>query len=138
MLKVVENTSSGERTPITPTLDQLAREGARRMLAEALEAEVAAYIEAHRDARDDRGGALVVRNGHAATRAVTTGAGRLEVATPRVNDKRVVDGACTGPSRSPIPAHADHPFRRMPITDSGMPIIPPTWGDRHPRPALQR
>lgn len=62
------------------------------MLAEALEAEVAAYVEAHRAARDARGRALVVRNGHAVPRDVTTGAGLLKVATPRVNDKRTVAG----------------------------------------------
>jgi transposase-like protein len=62
------------------------------MLAAALEAEVATYIEAHREARDERGRALVVRNGHASPRTITTGAGRLCVAAPRVNDKRVVEG----------------------------------------------
>jgi hypothetical protein len=55
MLKVVENTSEGEPVDAPSTLDELAREGARRMLAAALEAEVATYIEAHREARDERG-----------------------------------------------------------------------------------
>lgn len=92
MLKVVEKTSEGEPVDLSSTLDELAREGARRMLAAALEAEVAAYIEAHQEARDEAGHALVVRNGHAAPRKVTTGAGKLCVSAPRVNDKRVVDG----------------------------------------------
>jgi len=72
-----------------PLLDELVREGARRMLAAALEAEVAAYIDAHADQVDERGRRLVVRNGHHAARQVVTGAGAVEVVAPRVNDKRL-------------------------------------------------
>ncbi len=70
-------------------LDELARQGARRMLAEALEAEVQDYIETARGERDERGHALVVRNGHANEREVLLGAGSVEVKTPRVNDRRL-------------------------------------------------
>ena len=44
-------------------LDEIAREGARRMLIEALKAEADDYVERHRDERDEQGRALVVRNG---------------------------------------------------------------------------
>jgi putative transposase len=70
-------------------LDEIAREGARRMLAEALEAEVEAYIESTRNQRDERGHALVVRNGYARKRQVLLGAGAVEVKAPRINDRRV-------------------------------------------------
>jgi len=70
-------------------LDELAREGARRMLAAALEAEVAAYIDEHSGEVDGDGHRLVVRNGRAVPRSVTTSAGAIEVHAPRVNDKRV-------------------------------------------------
>jgi putative transposase len=70
-------------------LDEIARQGARRMLAEALEAEVEAYIEAAKDQRDEDGRALVVRNGHAREREILLGAGKVEVKAPRVNDRRV-------------------------------------------------
>jgi putative transposase len=70
-------------------LDEIARRGARRMLAEALEAEVADYIEAAREERDEQGRALVVRNGYANEREVLCGAGAVEVKAPRVNDRRV-------------------------------------------------
>src|SRR4051794_3215337 len=73
----------------TSVLDELVREGARRMLAAALEAEVAAYVDAHRGELDEYGRRLVVRNGHHAPRQVVTGAGAVEVVAPRVNDKRV-------------------------------------------------
>lgn len=89
MLKVVENTIPTEAESETMSLDELAREGARRMLMQALEAEVASYIEEHSGARDDDGRALVVRNGKGKERIVTLGAGTVQVQAPRVNDKRV-------------------------------------------------
>jgi len=52
-------------------------------------AEVAAYIAAHTDQLDADGRRLVVRNGHAVPRQVLTSSGAVEVAAPRVNDKRV-------------------------------------------------
>jgi len=70
-------------------LDQLVRDGARQMLAAALQAEVAAYIEQFADVRGDDGRRLVVRNGYHEERAVVTGAGAVTVQAPRVNDKRV-------------------------------------------------
>jgi len=77
------------REELALDLDEIARQGARKMLAEALEAEVQAYIEAARAERDERGSALVVRNGYANEREVLLGAGAVEVRTPRVNDRRV-------------------------------------------------
>jgi transposase-like protein len=70
-------------------IDEIVRDGARRMLAAALEAEVAAYLAAHADQLDEQGRRLVVRNGHAKPRQVLTSAGAVPVAAPRVNDKRV-------------------------------------------------
>jgi transposase-like protein len=70
-------------------IDEIVRDGARRMLAAALEAEVAAYITAHADQLDENSRRLVVRNGHAQPRQVLTSAGAVEVSVPRVNDKRI-------------------------------------------------
>src|SRR5689334_15246426 len=69
-------------------IDELVREGARRMLAEALQAEVDAYIARHNGHRDEHGRRLVVRNGSHQPREVLTSAGAVEVRVPRVNDKR--------------------------------------------------
>ncbi len=74
---------------LSTTLDELVVEGARRMLAAALEAEVDAYLTAVSDERDDQGRRLVVRNGHAVPRSLVTGAGPIEVRAPRVDDRRV-------------------------------------------------
>ena len=57
--------------------DEIAREGARRMLAVALEAEAADYIARHQE-RDEHGRAQVVRNGKARARKVTIGSGAIE------------------------------------------------------------
>ncbi len=70
-------------------LDGLFREGARRMLAAALEAEVEAYIAAHAGLVDERGHRLVRRNGHAPARQVAAGVGQVDVVRPRVDDRRV-------------------------------------------------
>ena len=85
MLKIVETTPEGK---LPASLDELAREGARQMLMKALEAEVSEYVERHRAERGEDGRALVVRNGRARPRHVTTGAGTVEVQAPRVNDRR--------------------------------------------------
>ena len=69
-------------------LDQIVREGARRMLAAALEAEVDDYVATHAAERDEDGRRLVVRNGHARPREVLTAAGGVQVRTPRVDDRR--------------------------------------------------
>jgi len=88
MLKVVEEQFRSQNGELPGDLDGLAREGARRMLAVALELEVEAYLAKHADARDERGHALVVRNGKARPRKVTVGSGTLEVEAPRVHDRR--------------------------------------------------
>ena len=71
-------------------LDAIAREGARRMLVAALEAEVTDYLDKNQQ-RDQDGNNFAVRNGKANTRRVTLGAGTVEVRAPRVNDKRIDD-----------------------------------------------
>jgi transposase-like protein len=70
-------------------IDQIVREGARRMLAEALQAEVDAYIAQFIGERDELGRRLVVRNGCHQPREVLTSAGAVQVVAPRVNDRRV-------------------------------------------------
>jgi putative transposase len=87
MLSVVADEAAG--IELHADLDELARQGARRMLAAALEAEVDDYLAAHAGERDQGGRRLVVRNGHARRREVTTAAGSIPVRAPRVDDRRV-------------------------------------------------
>lgn len=86
MLRVVSDESTREE--LASTLDEICREGARRMLAAALELEVDEYISGLVDQVDERGRRLVTRNGHARPRTVSTAAGPIEIRAPRVNEKR--------------------------------------------------
>jgi len=87
MLSVIADEAA--QAELHTDLDGLAGEGARRMLAAALEAEVDAYLAAFAAERDERGRRLVVRNGHARQREVATVAGAIPVRAPRVDDRRV-------------------------------------------------
>jgi hypothetical protein len=69
-------------------LTEILREGARRMLAQAIEAEVATWIDAHAHLKDQSGRQQVVRNGHLPERTIQTGIGPLDVKRPRVRDRR--------------------------------------------------
>ncbi|UCC88217.1 MAG: IS256 family transposase [Anaerolineales bacterium] len=88
MDKSTTNDIQGQIPQVRPSLDELAREGARRMIAAALELEVEEYIQKLHHLRDENGHALVVRNGRAEPRTVSLGAGPIELQAPRVNDRR--------------------------------------------------
>lgn len=89
MLKVVQGENESNEPAGGSLLDQLARDGARQMLAAALHAEVAAHIEAFAEEVDENGHRLVVRNGFHEPREVTTAAGAIPIRQPRINDKRI-------------------------------------------------
>jgi putative transposase len=89
MLKVVHDVEASNEPAGGSLIDEIVRDGARQMLAAALQAEVAAYVEQFEDEFDEHGRRLVVRNGFHAEREVTTAAGAIPVRAPRVNDKRV-------------------------------------------------
>lgn len=92
MLTVVHDSETvNENTTGESLLDAIARDGAQQMLAAALQAEIDAYIDAHRGEVDENGHRLVVRNGYHQPRQVTTAAGAVAVHQPRVNDKRTDD-----------------------------------------------
>src|SRR5437870_1792349 len=74
-------------------LTGILRQGAQRMLAQAIDAEVADWIETHRDVCDEAGRRQVVRNGRLPKRTILSGVGGLEVEQPRVLDRRPKDEA---------------------------------------------
>ncbi len=85
--------SSGTTTtipaPNRDVLSEILRDGAQRLLGQAIEAEVADWVEQHAELRDARDRRQVVRNGHHPTRTLVTGVGPLDVTQPRVLDRRV-------------------------------------------------
>jgi transposase-like protein len=119
MLSVVEKPTK-ENEELRTTLDELLQRGALKMLHAALEAEVEEYIERHRDARDGRGRAHVVRNGKAPARQLVTGRDTLGVRAPRVNDRRV-DGDGQRPRFTSQILPSD--MRRAPKVTEVLPIL---------------
>jgi putative transposase len=91
MLTVVHDAESANEDGAAPRslLDEIVRDGARKMLAAALQAEVSAYVEQFADQLDENGRRLVVRNGYHHERDILTAAGAVTVTAPRVNDKRI-------------------------------------------------
>ena len=87
-----ESTTGSIQFPVPQAGDVLTgilRNGAKQLLAQAVEAEVADYIERHAAIRDAQGHRMVVRNGHLPEREIQTGIGPVPVRQPRVNDRRV-------------------------------------------------
>jgi len=98
-------------------LEELARRGARQLLAQALEAEVAEHLEEHRNLTDEEGRRLVVRNGHLPERELVTGIGPLKVHQPRIDD-RALDQEQRFSSQI-LPRY----LRRVPSVDNLIPIL---------------
>jgi putative transposase len=69
-------------------LTEVLRQGAQKLLAQAIEAEVADWIDRHHDCLDAGGHRQVVRNGHLPGRTIRTGVGPVAVKQPRVHDRR--------------------------------------------------
>ncbi len=92
MLKVVHDAEASNKNTTGAAggllLDEVVRDGARQMLAAALQAEVTAYVEQFIGEVDEQGHRLVVRNGYHAEREVTTAAGACRSGSRGVNDRR--------------------------------------------------
>jgi transposase-like protein len=91
-----ENTKQVVLLPAATSQDVLTnilRDGAQRMLTQAIDAEIADWIETHRDVRNEAGRRQVVRNGRLPKRTILSGVGPLEVEQPRVLDRRPKDEA---------------------------------------------
>src|SRR5262245_35734108 len=84
-------TTNADALPLDSQKDVLTdvlRQGATQLLAQAIQAEVTAYLEARSHLRDAAGRQQVVRNGSLPQRTLLTGIGPVEVKQPRVQDRR--------------------------------------------------
>ena len=72
---------------VRDALTDVLREGARTLLAQAIEAEVAEFLAGHAEQRDGAGRARLVRNGHLPARTIQTGIGAVDVKVARVRDR---------------------------------------------------
>src|SRR5712692_3700664 len=116
---ITGRTTADTEATVRGTLDELAREGARRMIEVALQLEVEEYVSRHRGERDATGHAAVVRNGTARSRTVTTGVGPIPVAAPRVNDRRIVEGQRQRFTSAILPPY----LRRSPRLAGVLPLL---------------
>ena len=72
---------------ISDPLTEVLRSGARSQLAQAVEAEVAAFLDFHAEERTEHGRRRLVRHGHLPEREIMTGIGPVAVRAPRVRDR---------------------------------------------------
>lgn len=76
-----------EENIVNNPLDEIVRKGAKEMLQKALEVEVNLFLEKYQYILDEKGNRQVIRNGRGRPRKIVTGAGQIEVETPRVDDR---------------------------------------------------
>ncbi len=117
-LRILDDTGAqadAEREQPGIDLDELCRLAAREMIAVALEGERRAYLERHAEEVDAASRRLVVGNGYARPREITTAAGRVEVQAPRVHDRRPDERF----SSSILPPY----LRRSPKVSEVLPIL---------------
>ncbi len=100
-------------------LTEVLRGGARALLAHAVEAEVAGFIDAHADQRLSDGRARIVRHGHLPERDIQTGIGAVRVQQPRVRDRATDLSDKIRFSPAILPKHA----RRTKSLDAVLPVL---------------
>ena len=108
--------NQGKQHHESSVLEQIVREGARKLLQTAIEEEVAAYIALFSDVRDTQGRRLIVRNGFLPQRSLLTGIGPIPVTQPRVRDKRDKKDVFTS---AILPRY----LRRVPSLDNLIPTL---------------
>ena len=105
---------------VKDVLQEILREGARKMLQEAIHHEVGDYLEKYKEAQDDKGHSLAVRNGFLPEREILTGLGPVKVKQPRVDDRKLraakgIGGFCS----QILPPY----MRRIPSIDNLIPAL---------------
>ena len=121
MEKSKDKTPTGQMQQQSPgsVLEALAREGARQMLAQAMEVEIAEFVERHQNKIDAEGRRQVVRNGYMPARDVVTGIGALAVRQPRLDDRVLKESGEERFSSQILPRY----LRRVPSVDNLIPIL---------------
>jgi len=115
MLECTTSAQKGTAPEVQLSLDELARAGARRMIAEALQLEADEYVAQLRHLRDAQGHAQVVHNGRAQERTLTLGVGAISLRAPRVDDRRPGEAF----SSRILPPY----MRRSPRLEEALPVL---------------
>jgi putative transposase len=74
-------------TPFNDALSELVRQGARQIIAQAVETELSQFLAQYQDLKDAQGRQAVVRNGYLPQRRIVTGIGEVTVQVPKVRDR---------------------------------------------------
>ena len=85
--KVIEFKSQAEPESVRDALSELVRQGARQIIAQAVEAELQAFLSTYSEVKTESGHQGVVRNGYLPQRTITTGVGVVEIQVPKVRDR---------------------------------------------------
>lgn len=99
-------------------MEKILRDGARKMLQQALENEVAEFLEKHSNSRDENGLKSVVRNGYNPARDIVTGIGKFEVKAPRIDDRKLPETEDRFTSAI-LPKY----LRKIPSIDNLLPVL---------------
>ncbi len=113
------NDSEVLKSETESVLDQVLREGARKMLIHALELEVEDYINAHKHERDQNNQRKVVRNGYHAQRKIVTGVGQMQIKVPGVDDRKLKSKREDRFTSAILPTY----MRRTPSIDNLVPVL---------------
>ena len=111
-------------------LTDVLRDGARALLAKAVEAEVADFLGTHADLKTEDGRLRVVRHGHLPQREVMTGIGPVAVRQPRVRDR---EAAADDPGRIRFSRPSCRPMRRSKSIETAADPLPEGYLDRRLR-----
>ena len=84
---VISLKNPGSPSTVSDALTEILREGAQKLLASAIEAEVNAFLQRFQDEKTAQGLQRMVRNGRLPTRTIQSGIGDIEVSVPRVRDR---------------------------------------------------
>src|SRR5258705_12217197 len=101
------------------SLTEILRSGARALLTQAVEAEVAEFLAKHADLKTETGQQRVVRHGHLPEREIMTGIGPVAIRQPRVRDREAAEGERIWYSPSIVPPYA----RRSKSLEGLIPIL---------------
>ena len=93
------------------SLEEIARDGARKMLHQAIETEVEEFMKQFEDNKDEKGRRIVKRNGYLPEREVQTGIGPIKVKKPRVKGEKFTSAI--------LPSY----MRRAPSIDALIPAL---------------
>ena len=108
-----------EDTDTWSVLERTLREGARRMLQQALELEIEEYLMKHAMFTDESGHRLVVRNGYHPERNIITGVGPIKVKAPRTDDRKLDPGRKNSFTSNILPRY----LRKIPSIDNLLPVL---------------